>query len=130
MPVRLSDQASRRPDTLTEEIVEVVASLVLARSPFGYGHEPCGGAASGNEVLFAVGAVEPVLLQAAVSRVNAAAAAHQAIRRVDPALIASPPIEKSDISIVRALDCENQCSGRGGIRSWQRPGLSPATWWA
>ena len=39
------------PDTFAAEIAESGASLVLAMSPFGYGHDPLGAAAPGKAVL-------------------------------------------------------------------------------
>ena len=55
MPVSLNAQASRRVDTSAAEIAESGASLVLAMSPFGYGHAPDGAAAPGNAVLAGAG---------------------------------------------------------------------------
>src|SRR3954463_1091383 len=39
-PASLKLHASRSRDTFAEEIIEPAASRVLARSPFGYGHDP------------------------------------------------------------------------------------------
>ncbi len=44
-PVSLNAHASRRPDTLAAEITESGATLVLAMSASGYGHDPDGAAA-------------------------------------------------------------------------------------
>jgi hypothetical protein len=44
----LNVHASRSPDTFAADMVESGASLVLAMSPFGYGHDPDGTAAPGN----------------------------------------------------------------------------------
>ena len=51
LPVSLNAQASRSCDTFADEIAEPGASLVLARSPFGYGHDPVGAAAPGNTLV-------------------------------------------------------------------------------
>ena len=81
MPVSLNVQASRSPDTFAAEITESGASLVLARSPFGYGHDPAGAAAPGNAVL--TGAGLP-LLHAAASTVTATTTASPAPERGRP----------------------------------------------
>jgi hypothetical protein len=52
------------PDTFAAEIAESGAFLVLAMSPFGYGHDPVGAAAPGKAVLTGAG-LPP--LQAATS---------------------------------------------------------------
>ena len=81
VPVSLNAQASRSPDTFAAEIAESGAFLVLARSPFGYGHDPAGAAAPGNVVL--AGAGLP-LLHAAPSTVTATATASPAAERGRP----------------------------------------------
>ena len=58
-PASLNVQASRSPDTFAAEIAEPGASLVLAMSPFGYGHDPEGAAAPGNVVLTGAGLLLP-----------------------------------------------------------------------
>jgi hypothetical protein len=58
VPDSLNVQASLSLDTLAEEIVEPAASRVLARSPFGYGHDPDGAAASLKTVLAGAGGDE------------------------------------------------------------------------
>ena len=55
VPDSLNAHASRSADTFADEIAEPGASLVLARSPFGYGHDPDGAAAPGNAVLAGAG---------------------------------------------------------------------------
>jgi hypothetical protein len=45
-------------DTLAAEMAELGASLVLAMSPFGYGHDPVGTAAPGKAEV--IGAVLPL----------------------------------------------------------------------
>ena len=67
-PASLNVQASRSPDTFAAEIAEPGAFLVLAMSPFGYGHDPEGAAAPGNVVL--TGAGLPLPQAAAASRVT------------------------------------------------------------
>src|ERR1700728_742379 len=70
-PVSWNVHASLSWETLADEITEPTASLVLARSPFGYGDEPDGGAAPGNRLLPGAGWPEP---QPVASRARAAAA--------------------------------------------------------
>ena len=48
-------QASRRLDTFADDTEEPAASRVLARSPFGYGHDPDGAAAPGNLLVAGAG---------------------------------------------------------------------------
>jgi hypothetical protein len=67
VPVSLNAHASRSPDTFAAEITASGAFLVLARSPFGSGHDPDGAAAPANAVL--TGAGLP-LLHAAASTVT------------------------------------------------------------
>jgi hypothetical protein len=55
----LNVHASRSPDTFADEIVESGAFLVLAMSAFGYGHDPTGTAASGNDVVTGAGRLAP-----------------------------------------------------------------------
>ena len=55
LPVSSNDQASLSCDTLADEITEPGATLVLARSPFGYGHCPEGAVAPGKVVVNGVG---------------------------------------------------------------------------
>src|SRR5215469_9758076 len=66
--VTWKDQACLSCDTLAEEIVEPGACRVLARSPFGYGHEPDGGIA-----LEFVVVSDFVLVAAGLADVHAAA---------------------------------------------------------
>ena len=54
-PVSLNVHASLSWDTFAAEIVEPVASLVLARSPFGYGQDPDGAAAPANVLVTGAG---------------------------------------------------------------------------
>jgi hypothetical protein len=55
----LNAQASRSFDTFVDEITEPGASLVLARSPFGYGHCPVGDVAPGKLVVTGAGPLPP-----------------------------------------------------------------------
>ena len=50
-PASSNAQVSRSCDTFADEITEPGASLVLASSPFGYGHCPEGDAVPGNLVV-------------------------------------------------------------------------------
>src|SRR5580693_1857364 len=64
-------QASRSCDTFAEEITEPGACRVLARSAFGSGHDPDGGAALRLVVVadcVCVSAGRPEVLQAAASK--------------------------------------------------------------
>jgi len=68
---------------LAEEIVELGACRVLARSAFGYGHEPDGGVALGFVVVadFALVAAGLLVVQAAASKATTAR------RRQNPLLL-------------------------------------------
>jgi len=55
----LNVQASRSRDTFADEIAEPAASRVLARSPFGYGHDPFGAAAPRKSLVAGVGGADP-----------------------------------------------------------------------
>jgi len=70
-PESWNDHASLSLDTLAPVITEPAASLVLARSPFGYGHDPDGVAAPGSRLLVGAGWPE---LQPAASSAKAATA--------------------------------------------------------
>ena len=56
-PASLNVHASRSPDTFAAEITESGATRVLPISPFGYGHDPDGGAAPGNAEVTGAGPV-------------------------------------------------------------------------
>ena len=85
VPVSLNAHASRSPDTFAAEIAESGASLVLARSPFGYGHDPDGAAAPGNAVLTGAGLLP---LHAAASTVTETSRASPAPARARPPSLA------------------------------------------
>src|ERR1700759_3672949 len=59
VPASLNVHASRSRDTLADEIPEPAASLVLARSPFGYGDDPAGVAAPADLTVVGAGWAEP-----------------------------------------------------------------------
>ena len=65
----LNVQACLRLATLADEIAEPAASRVFARSPFGYGHDPAGLAASVFLTVVPAGVL--VLLQAVASALTA-----------------------------------------------------------
>src|ERR1700734_2304325 len=74
-------QACCSCETLADEITEPGACRVLARSPFGYGHDPAGLAALGLVTVVPAGVL--ALLQAASSKLTAASeAAHRQARAV------------------------------------------------
>ena len=58
MPVSWNVHASRSVPTFAAEIREPTASLVLARSPFGYGHDPAGFVAPANVLVTGAGGAE------------------------------------------------------------------------
>jgi len=62
----LNVHASRSLDTFADVMAEPAASRVLARSPFGYAHDPDGAAAPWKVVVAGDGAL-PLLPQAAAS---------------------------------------------------------------
>ena len=66
MPASLKAQASRSPDTFDDEITDPGASLVLARSPFGYGHCPEGEVAPGNVVVTGAELLPPPVVAGSV----------------------------------------------------------------
>ena len=68
LPASLNVHASRSPDTFAAEITESGATRVLPISPFGYGHDPDGGAAPGNAEVTGAGPLELLeLVHAATS---------------------------------------------------------------
>jgi len=69
--------ASLSRDTLADEITDAAASLVLARSPFGYGDDPDGGVAPANALADGAGWPEP---HPAASRAAATSSPVAAIR--------------------------------------------------
>ena len=77
-PVSLNAHASLSCDTLADVIVEPVATLVLARSPFGYGQDPDGAAASANVLVTGAGWLELAEEQPVASRARADAATRPA----------------------------------------------------
>jgi hypothetical protein len=76
--VSLNAHASLSRDTLADVIVEPVATLVLARSPFGYSQDPDGAAASANVLVTGAGWVELAEEQPVASRPRADAATRPA----------------------------------------------------
>jgi len=91
----VNDHASRRPDTSADEIVDSGAFLVLAMSPFAYGHDPVGTAAPGNDwlagagLLAADGAAITATKTSAITGVKGLARKHR--RHVTFARVRSPP---------------------------------------
>ena len=93
-PVSLNAQASRRLDTFAAEIAESGATLVLAMSPSGDGHDPDGAAAPANAVLTGAG-VLPV--HAAASTVTAV------ITITGTSSLAPGPARKVSFALIRLI---------------------------
>ncbi len=86
VPASLNVHASRSVPTFAAEIRDPAASRVLARSPFGYAHDPAGRAAPANVLLAGAGGVGGAEL-------------HPAAITAAPAMPARPEVARPNLAV-------------------------------